>query len=164
MPIDQVANYAEIFGALAVVVSLIYVALQVRANTREQRLTRANEAADNYSRFQTLLIENPEFRDIWIKGADDISVLSPSELLGFGAYMALWVDSATRVQAQQRSGYRTAPINALADRYKPIVRRRGAFQWWQRARGGYDADLVKLLDDIFEAAGHKREAEPTHAH
>lgn len=163
MPIDQLANYAEVFGGIAVVVSLLYLALQVRANTKEQRLTRANEAADNYSRFQMLLIENPDFRDIWVKGADDISVLSPSELLGFGAYMALWVDSATRVQAQQRSGYRTAPVSILAARYKPIIRRRGAFQWWQRARKGYDAELVKMLDDIFGAAGYTKDTGPADA-
>lgn len=158
MPIDQLANYAEIFGGIAVVVSLLYVALQVRANTREQRLNRANESADNYSRFQILLIENPEFRDLWVKGADDINVLTPSELLGFGAYMALWVDSLVRVRAQMESGYVKMAIPAVAARYKPVIRRRGPFQWWQRARKGYDKDLQELIDKLFTEAGHTGEA------
>lgn len=158
MPIDQLANYAEIFGAVAVIVSLLYVALQIRANTREQRLNRANESADNYSRFQMLLIENPEFRDLWVKGADDITALTPSELLGFGAYMALWVDSLVRVRAQMSSGYAKLSIPQVAMRYKPVIRRRGPFQWWQRARNGYDKDLQDMIDKLFAEAGQNREA------
>jgi len=95
------------------------------------------------------------FVGIQIKGAEGISVLSPQELLAFGAYMALWVDSAQRIQAQQDSGY--LEINNWHDaqaRYKPVTRKVGAFQWWQRARRGYNANLVSIVDGLFADAGH----------
>ena len=121
--------------------SLVFVGLQIRAGTREQKLTRSNEGADNYSRFQVLLIENPDFRDIWIKGADDITLLTPSELLAFGAYLALWVDSAQRQLAQIRAGYATDSWETAKTRYKPITRRKGTHQWWHKARRGYEENV-----------------------
>jgi hypothetical protein len=128
--LESLYFFAQIIAAIAIVASLVFVGLQIRASTKDQRLTRANEDADNYSRFQILLIENPEFRDIWVKGADDINMLTPSELLAFGAYLALWVDSAIRLAAQIRAGFAINSWEETKARYKPITRRKGTHQWW----------------------------------
>jgi len=148
---------AQILAAIAIVGSLVFVGLQIKAQTREQRLTRANEASDNYSRFQVLLIENPDFRKVWVKGADNISALSPDELLGFGAYMALWVDSAILIQAQADSGFANTGNHweQVGARYRPITRRQGAFQWWLRARKGYPHSITPHIDQLFIDAGHE---------
>jgi hypothetical protein len=138
--------------SLAVIATLIFVGLQIRASTSEQKLTRANEGADNYSRFQVILIENSEFRDIWIKGADDLSQLAPPELLAFGAYMALWVDSATRMVASKRAGYATDYIETANRRYRPLTRRQGTHQWWEKARLGYEEDTRAFIDNILSVA------------
>lgn len=139
---------AQILAAFAIVGSLVFVGLQIRAATKEQKLTRANEGADNYSRFQVILIENPEFREIWIKGADDVTLLSPSELLAYGAYLALWVDSAQRMSEQIRAGYGDGSWEKAKARYKPITRRKGTHQWWQKARRGYEESIRAIIDDI----------------
>jgi hypothetical protein len=138
--------------SIAVIATLIFVGLQIRASTREQQLTRSIEGSDNYSRFQVILIENPEFREIWTKGADDISQLEPSELLAFGAYMALWVDSATRMVASNRAGHARDYMENAQRRYRPLTRRHGTHQWWERARLGYEKDTRAFIDNILSAA------------
>ncbi|MEH6552430.1 MAG: hypothetical protein V7744_20840 [Pseudomonadales bacterium] len=148
---------AQILAAFAVVGSLVFVGLQIRGNTKEQGLTRANEAVENYERFQLILIENPEFREIWIKGADDIKQLAPSELLAFGAYMALWVTSAQKITAQMKAGYATISWENVKAAYRPVTNRKGAFQWWQKARGSYQEDVRERLDDIFSDAHGPKE-------
>ena len=62
----------------AVVASLVFVGLQVRGSTREQRLTRTFEGVAAYEAFQHLLINNREFREIWLKGAEDLAPASGS--------------------------------------------------------------------------------------
>ena len=161
MTLETFYFIAQIIAAVAIVGSLLFVGMQIRAGIREQRLTRANENADNYSRFQVLLIENPEFRDVWNKGADDLSSLNRNELLGFGAYMALWVDSLMRIDAQIKGGYGDITSWEQANaRYKPVTRRKGAFQWWLRARSGYAGNIAAIGDEIFREAGHKFPEDP----
>jgi len=157
MTLEALYFIAQIVASLAIIASLVFVGMQIKAQTREQRLTRANESSDNYSRFQVLLIENPQFRKVWVKGADDISGLNPDELLGFGAYMALWVDSAILIQAQADNGFENAKTQweQVGARYRPITRRKGAFQWWLRARKGYPHSIAPHIDQLFIEAGHQ---------
>lgn len=152
MDLEALYFSTQIIAGLAVFGSLVFVGLQIRASTREQQLTRSNEGADNYSRFQVILIENPEFRDIWIKGADDINQLEPSEMLAFGAYMALWVDSATRMVAQSKAGHASGYVENAQRRYRPLTRRKGTHQWWEKARLGYEEDTREFIDEILSLA------------
>jgi hypothetical protein len=152
MDLEVLYFLTQILAGLAVFGSLVFVGLQIRASTREQQLTRANEGADNYSRFQVILIENPEFRDIWIKGADDINQLDPSDLLAFGAYMALWVDSATRMVAQNKAGHASGYVENAGKRYRPLTRRKGTHQWWEKARLGYEEDTRAFIDKVLSTA------------
>jgi hypothetical protein len=146
--LENLYFFAQIIASVAMVGSLVFVGVQIRGNTRDQELTRANDGADNYSRFQILLIENPEFRDVWVKGGNNMDVLNPAELIAFGAFLALWVDSANRMMFQIRAGYSADTWERAKARYKPITRRKGTHQWWQKARLGYEENVRIVIDDI----------------
>ncbi len=44
MPLEQLANIAEVFGTLIVAITLIYLTLQMRQNARNTRSATANES------------------------------------------------------------------------------------------------------------------------
>ena len=141
---------ASIVAAAAVVGSLIFVGLQIRANTRENVLSRQIEGSDNYQVFQTTIIENADFRDIWLRGNQDINDLSSSELLSYGAFLAMWVDSVYRYRVQRSAGYEMFSWEEMQARFKPITRQKGAHQWWQRARSGYEEEIRQMIDEMLE--------------
>ena len=143
---------ASIIAAFAVVGSLLFVGLQIKANTRENDLTRRLEGADNYQVFQLLIIENPEFREIWLKGRHDISNLSPSELLCYGAYLAMWVDAIYRYKTRREAGYDVFDWEVMKARFKPITNERGAHQWWEKARNGYEDEIRDIVDNLLKEA------------
>lgn len=141
---------AQIVAGMAVVASLVFVGLQVRGSTREQRLTRTFEGVAAYEAFQHLLINNHEFREIWLKGAKGLENLDDQELLAFGAYMALWVSSAMRDRASMTAGHKSGKDwQVTKSMWKPITHRKGAQQWWQRARRGYAPDVQAVIDEVF---------------
>ena len=83
MPIDQLANYAEVFGAIAVIVSLLYVAMQIRANTREQR----HRARYDQFEIQTSvynMISDADTAQLFLKANQDYESLSDEERIRFG--------------------------------------------------------------------------------
>lgn len=142
---------AQILAALGVMGSLLFVGLQIKSSTREQALTRSTESTQHYGEFQLLLINNAEFRDIWLKGVDDLESLTPSELLSFGAYMALWVGSVMRVRAQRKAGYGSKDSWSVTKAmYKPITRHMGPRDWWHKARRSYDPEIQELVNAMFE--------------
>ncbi len=81
--LESLANLGEIIGAIAVVVSLIYLAAQVRQNTQAQRTENFSRALDRVAAMQSALSQDSETSVIFSKGVADPSKLTPRERLQF---------------------------------------------------------------------------------
>lgn len=81
--LESLANLGEIIGAIAVVVSLIYLAVQVRQNTQAQRTENFSRALDRVAAMQAALSQNSETSVIFAKGVVDPSKLTPRERMQF---------------------------------------------------------------------------------
>lgn len=150
MTLEALYFIAQIIAALAIVGSLVFVGIQLRAQNRDQQLARGNEAAENHDRFQKLLIENPDLRDIWVKGADNMDALTPAERIAFGAFLALWVGAIMRFDHRTKAGYASPASRAeTLAMYRSVTRREGARQWWRRARAQYPFAVHPLGDELF---------------
>lgn len=87
------ALVAEIVAGIAVVISLAVVAYELRQSTNQERL---NTAALEISTYQdltrsiadlgTLIIEDSEFADIFVKGMRDPNALTESEQIRYTMY------------------------------------------------------------------------------
>jgi len=76
MTLVEYASLAEIVAALAVVISLIYVGLQVTASTRAVRSAAANDANVAMQSWYLEVGGNRQVSDLWInamRGANDLS-------------------------------------------------------------------------------------------
>jgi hypothetical protein len=65
MSLQDLGNLGEFIGALGVVVSLIYVAVQIRHNTRAVRDSAEKEMARDASDFLSQITENAEVARIY---------------------------------------------------------------------------------------------------
>lgn len=81
--LESLANLGEIVGAIAVVVSLIYLAVQVRQNTRAQRLENSSRVLDRTAAMQAALSRDPAMSALFSKGVSDPSKLTPKERVQF---------------------------------------------------------------------------------
>jgi hypothetical protein len=85
MSIQDWAAISEIVGAIAIIVSLIYVGVQLRQNTRATRVITSQAFVQTYGGVVSHLQE-PEFRDIFWRGLAGLSNLHGGELAAFGAW------------------------------------------------------------------------------
>ena len=83
MTLQEVASIAEIAGGFAVVISLIYVGLQVRQNTAAVRSATAQAVHDNYAAWYLNLSNDPALNDLVIKGLKDYASLDQTEKARF---------------------------------------------------------------------------------
>ena len=64
LKLSEWASIAEILGAIAVVISLIFVGLQINEGNRESRASTVQAALDSEMLFQTHILSHT---DIWLK-------------------------------------------------------------------------------------------------
>jgi hypothetical protein len=89
MNLNDLANLGQIIGAVAVVVSLIYVALQIRQNTNAIRSAAAQTVHEHFASWYRLVAADPDLSQIVVNGLRDYSSLSEMQRARFIAtYMA----------------------------------------------------------------------------
>jgi hypothetical protein len=99
--LQSLANIGEIVGAVAVVVSLVYLAVQVRQNTKAQQSENFSRALDRIAAMQATLSQDSESAVVFSNGVSDTATLSPRERLQFtwamyelfGAFEFLYLSS-----------------------------------------------------------------------
>jgi len=60
MDITTLAAWGEFLGGIAVVVSLVYLASQIRQNSKLLRASTATVSGDTASRITSLMVQDPE--------------------------------------------------------------------------------------------------------
>jgi hypothetical protein len=81
--LQALANLGEFVSGLAVIASLVYLAVQVRHNTHSLRAENYARALDRISDMQAQMSQNAEFSSLFSRGALDPATLSPAERLRF---------------------------------------------------------------------------------
>ena len=81
--LESLANLGEIIGAVAVVVSIIYLAVQVRQNTQAQQTENFSRALDRVAAIQSSLSQDSATSTIVSKGVVDTSTLTAKERIQF---------------------------------------------------------------------------------
>ena len=92
---EVLSTLAEVIGAAAVVVSLIYLGVQIRQNTRQveeqakgQRFAVLGVLGDQWRGFRSNVTSDPRAANIWRRGNEDLSQLEADERVSFDFLMA----------------------------------------------------------------------------
>ena len=83
MDLQSLGNIGEFVSGLAVVVSLVYLSLQVRQNTHSLRTENYARALDRVASMQAQLSKDGELSQLFGKGVVDPSRLPPQERIQF---------------------------------------------------------------------------------
>ena len=103
MDLQALANISQILGGIAVVVSLIYLAIQVRQGTRAQRTENYARALDRVATMQALLSQDADLSKVFSRGVVAVSTLTPQQRIqltwslyeAFGAFEFMFHASKT---------------------------------------------------------------------
>ncbi len=110
MDLNDLANLGQIIGALAVVISLIYVALQIRQNTNAIRSAAAQTVHEHFATWYRLVAADPELSQIVVNGLRDYSSLSEMERARFIATYMAFVSYSQNAFLKWREGSLAPPL------------------------------------------------------
>ena len=80
-------NYGEFVGAIAVVTTLAYLAVQIRQSALAERRTTLDSSIRNFVDIRQAAFENAEISEIAMKGYNDPDALSELEWFRFRLFM-----------------------------------------------------------------------------
>lgn len=87
MTLDQIANVAEVIGTIIVVITVIYLTIQIRQTNKALRSNTAQATHDSVSMGYVTLATDGDLNRIFRKGCSDPSELTEDEL---GQFIAFW--------------------------------------------------------------------------
>ena len=83
MPLEQLANIAEVFGMLIVAITLIYLTVQMRQNIRATRSATANESVSIVSAWYTEIGNSEQSSALFYNALADPEAQTPEEWDGY---------------------------------------------------------------------------------
>ena len=147
---DIAVAVAEIVGAIAVVLTLLYVARELRQNSRSLAITALRDTTSNWNEWSNMLATSGDLADIVARGNKAPGDLSESEMLRYGAYMQSFFDNVESYRALVVDH----KIEKSLDVLESIVRRRivekGIHAWWINNVEDYDDEFVSWVNVVIE--------------
>ena len=166
---EAIGAISEVIGALAVVASLVYLALQIRQNTKQleqnERTSRAasvSASATSYRENRQHIYTNREVAEIQLRGMADPQSLTEIEGYQFRLLMSNFMDANWDMYAQTAvTGH--SPETWAAQGRKVIGRvlaSPGGRWFWQNFCDEYPEEFRAEVDRILDSGSTEKDPDP----
>ena len=150
---EAMGAIAELVGGAAVLVTLIYLAIQVKQNTATAREAILRNQTDRNMDNSKFIAGTPGMMDIYIRTMDDPGAVTREERWRFGSYMyGMFLDF--------QEAYHFSISQRQVDYWWPFINknilfylgRPGGAAWWNsQGRNMLDPDFVAFVDRQLES-------------
>jgi len=148
MSLELIVAVAQIAGSLAVVLTVVVLALQVRENTKTSRMTGQQLVNDGWIEVARLVAQDAEIARIYREGVRDLSALGVDDQWRFGALMQIAFSSSQNAFLFGDEIQKSHMNSRLADNF--MLRQLGPRQWWPRAKTLYHPEFQAYIDRRLE--------------
>lgn len=145
---DVIAAIGEIVSALAVVISLIFVGIQVRQNTVVTERANARQTASDHQRSLENFLDET-MADIILRGLEALDSLTQVERYRFDNATSVWLETVEQAFADSKIGaFPDDLLVAYRNRLYIMLDRPGGLVWWEQHQSWFSpsfrADVERL--------------------
>jgi len=149
LTLEQAYYIGELITTFAVIISLVYVGIQIRQNTHAIKLTSAQNLFHEYRDSQALLVADAELADIHLRAIQDINSLS----LGEKHRLYLWLNNLFRVfenaHYQNSKGTVDKPVWDGMLGYIKLIKKLSGYQaFWNDRKSIYNNEFQEFYDSV----------------
>lgn len=156
MSLEELALVAEILGGIGVVASLLYLAYEVRKQSKLNRLNAASELAGQWSNLMASIHDAPDLSAIWLRGVADFDALSAVEKLRFSSYFGRLMKITESLYSQS--------IDKTLDQMtwrgferaiRDLIVLPGSQKWWKTRQHWYNDDFQAFVAGLIAEGNAK---------
>src|SRR5215212_2457275 len=84
---EMISGVGQMLGAIGVIISIVYLAAQIRNQNKESQRAAMNALTTHWSDLNRTLVENPEMAVLWLRALRSFDDLDAESKLRFGAHL-----------------------------------------------------------------------------
>ncbi|HEV3392888.1 MAG TPA: hypothetical protein VG103_05190 [Chthoniobacterales bacterium] len=159
---EMLAAIGQLAAVVVGIPSLIYLAVQIREQTKERRQAAVHALTEQWGDVAAAVHDNAETAAIYLRGMDSFNDLDPVSKLRFSAFFHRLVNVFEGMYFSHSQGILadsswTAVERTLSD----MIACPGLQQWWQTRRHWHTEEFARVVDAII-ARGEKPKAYATY--
>ena len=146
---EAISAIGQIVGAIAVVISLIYVAREIRRNARAERLA----SMDTVIRWLGELAAHPHLRELYYRGIHDFESLEGADLVGFSMLMDQLFYIYQEMYYQQLEGHLDQRVWSMTEApIRELIGYPGIQAWWHSRSHWFSEEFVNHINQLQQTA------------
>jgi hypothetical protein len=154
---EMLAAVGQLAAVLLGVPSVIYLAVQIRAQTRERHQSAMNALTVRWADLAKSLHDNPEFSAIYLRGLQFFTDLDPTSKLKFSAFFFTFFQTFQGMYLSHQDGLLRPSLWAQTERtMMDLLSYPGARQWWETRRHWYTEEFASVVDEIIAKGGEPK--------
>ena len=147
---EAISAIGQIVGAIAVVISLIYLAREIRSNARSARMA----SVGTLNGWLRQLAERPHLAEVWHRGIRDYKSVEGADRTRFSAFLFGLFRIFEEMHYQQLDRHldprlwreTETPMRHLINRFP------GVQAWWREFSDWFDEESVKFVNQLQQTA------------
>jgi len=159
---EMLAAIGQLAAVVVGIPSLIYLAVQIREQTKERRQSAVNALTVQWGDLTRSLHDTEEFPAIFLRGVQSFDDLDPVSKLRFSAFENRFFKNFEGMYFSHRDGILTGPLWGEIERtMTDFLAYPGVCQWWETRKHWHTEEFVRLVDEII-ARGQEPKAYSTY--
>lgn len=149
MTLQELGSIGELVAAIATVVTLGYLALQIRQNTQSARISAELDISQEQTNWFARMNAQPELLRLWDRAAEDSTALSPDDKRQF-----LWVIAELFVLYEghyltYQKGYISEDVwHSRMDVLRALLTNPLVEEWWTLRVGPMSAGFYDYIESL----------------
>lgn len=151
-PINKLLQAGELVAALAVVVSVIILTVEIRQNSEAQVRSTTQAVVSDYLQSLERLVDKPDFVCLYIRGTQDYRGLNGAERLRFSAYyMSTYYQLQEMLRLADEGSIDADTWSGFLGLLTETSRYPGVRQWFGDRRAWFSTRFQDYIDALMEA-------------
>ena len=152
MTIAAISDIAQALAAVATVLSLLFVGVQIRQNTRATQAAAHHNVSDSLNELNLMFAGSGDVTKIWLTGMQDRKALSPEEKWRFDSVMRAYMHVCETMFVQTELGSGDDSIRlAEEEGIKTVMTSPGSREWWDENPYGFCAEFRNYVEGLAPA-------------
>lgn len=146
--LEDLGNLGDFVGGLAVVITLIYLAFQIRQNTASVEAAAVQSASQSFADIVESFARDPELMKLYLDGSRDYESLSAEERQRFAAIMGSMLHRFEGlVVLSDRRILPPRSWDGAVNRLRGAFALPGTLAWWERGKHVFNKRLQTWVEE-----------------
>lgn len=147
MTFNELGNIGEFVSSIAVLISLIYLAIQVRKSAEAAQTSTYHSIVSDFGQMNQVMAAEPDLSFLYVTALESFADLEPSEKARISQLFYLTFRSFENMFYQRKKGYLEDDVWIGWKKLMVSYFQRPGFQiWWSMRRDVFSQSFVEFLE------------------